>query len=351
MNESEQDRVPARPRIALVGAGAIGCNVAVDLAAAGHDVTVIDQWPEQVQALRTRGLLVTLPDGPKEFPPLDARHLGELPALRRTFDIALLALKVPETRWHAEFIKPYLAPEGVAVGLQNGMNDDAIAEVLGAARTIGCVVELSAELFSPGETRRKTPKERTWFALGELDGRITPRLGALQSLLSCTANVALTENIRGAKWTKLVTNAMVLAPFAMLGAESYDALQDPAMFDFVRQLGREAIAVGEADGLAIEPIFGIAREEFTGGPDAIAEKLVRTLVGHIGRKSRNAVMQDHLKGRRTETDHVNGLVVERGRVAGIATPANEAVTEITRMIERGEVKPAPSNFALVSRWV
>lgn len=79
---------------------------------------------------------------------------------------------------------------------------------------------------------------------------------------------------------------------------------------------------------------------------AVVEKLATTLVGHVGGKSRNAVLQDHIKGRRTETNQLNGLVVTQGRAVGIATPANEAVVTITQRIERGELEPAPTNLAL-----
>jgi 2-dehydropantoate 2-reductase len=332
--------------IVIVGAGAIGSTVASDLDAAGYRPTVVDPWPAQVDALRARGLKVLLPDGEWQSSPLDAWHLCDMAGLRREFDFALLAVKAQDARWSAEFIKPYIKSDGVVVGLMNGMMDDAIAGIAGRARVIGCVLELSAEGFEPGVVRRKTPRARTWIGLGELDGSMSTRLKRLQSILGHVARVDLTSNIAGAKWTKLVTNSMILAPFAMLGAESYDALRDPEMLAFVVRIGRETIAVGHAMGYRLEPIFGLTSDEMAGEPDAIAEKLATTLVAHIGGKSRNAVMQDHIKGRRTETLYLNGLVAAQGRDAGIATPANEAVVTITQRIERGELKAVPANLAV-----
>jgi 2-dehydropantoate 2-reductase len=256
-------------------------------------------------------------------------------------------MKSQDARWMAEFVRPHLAPDAVVVGLMNGMNDEAIASVVGRERTVGACIELAAELFVAGETRRKTSRARTWFALGELDGRMTPRLEMLRDLLSCTAQVTTTASIRDAKWTKLVTNSMVLSPFAMLGVQSYEATQDPQIFDLIRRIGCETIAVGQAHGFRLQPIFGLTEAEFGSSPEAIVEKLVTTLVGHIGKNSRNTAFQDLLKKRRSETDYINGLVVSLGREAGIPTPGNSAVCDIVHRIERGELGPSVENMGLV----
>jgi 2-dehydropantoate 2-reductase len=336
--------------LVVLGAGAIGCNVVTDLARAGHCPVVVDPWPAQIEALRSKGLHITLPDTEEHAPPVEAVHMCDFASLKRTYDtydVALITMKSQDARWMAEFIRPHLAPDAVVVGLMNGMNDETIASVVGRERTVGAVIELAAELFVPVQTRRKTPRERTWFALGELDGSMTPRLQMLRDLLSSCAQVTTTSNIAGAKWTKLVTNSMVLSPFAMLGVQSYEATQDPAIFDFIRRIGRETIAVGRAHGFELEPIFGLTAAEFGDSPDAIVDKLVTTLVGHIGKKSRNTAFQDLLKKRRSETDYINGLVVDLGRAAGIATPANQAVVDIVHRIERGELGPSVENMGLV----
>ncbi len=336
--------------LVVLGAGAIGCNVATDLARAGHAPVLVDPWPAQIEALRTRGLKITLPDGEEHAPPLEAVHLCDFASLPRTYaryDVALIAMKSQDARWIAEFVRPHLAPDAVVVGLMNGMNDATIASVVGAQRTVGAAIELAAELFVPGETRRKTPRARTWFGLGELDGTLTPRLAMLRELLSACARVELTTNIAGAKWSKLVTNSMVLSPFAMLGVQSQEATQDPQIFDLIRRIGLETVAVGRAHGYRMEPIFGLTAQEFAGDPQAVVEQLVTTLVGHLGRNSRNTAFQDVLKKRRTETDYINGLVVELGRQAGIATPANQAVVDIVHRIERGELGPSIENLGLV----
>src|ERR687895_254204 len=189
-------------KVAVLGAGAIGSSVSADLTKAGYDVTVIDQWPAQVEAMKSKGLRIQMPDGVVETP-IRALHLCDLASSNLEFDIVFLTVKSNDHRWMTELIKPYLKPDGVLNAIQNGMNDDSIASIIGRERTVGCVVELSAEIFTPGLVKRNTNPQATWLSLGELDGYYTPRVKELQSILSHVGRCDVTGNIYGAKWTKL----------------------------------------------------------------------------------------------------------------------------------------------------
>ncbi|MCC6533492.1 MAG: 2-dehydropantoate 2-reductase [Burkholderiales bacterium] len=335
--------------IAIVGTGAIGASVGADLTRAGHDVTLLDQWPAHVEAMRSRGLRVVMSDD--DFvAPVRAYHLCDLARIDPAFDIVMLAPKSYDTRWMAQLIAPYLKSDGVVVGLQNGMNDDAIAAIAGCGRTAGCVVELSAEVFTPGVVMRNTTRQATWFGFGEYDGAITPRLREIESLMRCTAKVSLTANIAGAKWTKLVNSSMILSVFGMLGLQSWQATDIPEVFKLCIQVGRETMAVGAALGLTLEPIFGFTAEQMLGSTDETVEKLLRAVLGHLGpnaRKARGVVLQDYLRGRRTEVDCLTGVVVAKGQAVNVPTPANAAVAQVNARIRAGELRPHPSNLALV----
>jgi 2-dehydropantoate 2-reductase len=332
-------------KVAVLGAGAIGSSVGADLVNAGYDVVLIDQWPEHVQAMKANGLRVIMPDM-EIHTPVCAYHLCEVCTLNQQFDVVLLAAKSGDTRWMAEFIKPFLKSEGVLVGLQNGMNDETIASVVGYQRTVGCVVELSAEVFTPGLVQRNTTHQGTWLGLGELHGRETPRVRELQAMLANAAKCSVTPNIWGAKWTKLITNTMTQGPIGMLGLKSAEGAEFAGMFELQIKVGRETIAVGNAHGYIVEAIYGLTPEQFMGSSDEILRTSLKTIIAHVGTKSRNAVVQDHAKKRYTEVDFINGVVVRKGREAGIPTPCNEAIIEITRRITAGELKPDPSNVAL-----
>ena len=338
-------------RIVVLGTGAIGSSVAADLAKSGREVTIVDQWPAHVETINARGLRIMMSDDDFTVR-VPAKHLCDLAASNDLFDLVLLAAKSYDTRWLTEFVKPYLAPDGVMVGLQNGMNDEAIASIVGLERTLGCVVELSAEVFTPGLVQRNTTRNSTWFGFGELDGSYTPRLREIEAMMRCTAKISLTANITGAKWTKLVNSSMILSVFGMLGLQSWQATDIPEVFKLCIRVGKETIAVGAACGLEIEPIFGFTAEQLLGSTDETVEKLLRAVLGHLGpnaRKARGVVLQDYLKGRRTEVESLTGVVVEAGRKAGVPTPANAAVLEVNRMIREGRLQAAASNIAIVER--
>ena len=336
-------------KIAVLGAGAIGSSVGADLVKAGHDVALIDQWPAHVEAMKSQGLRIVMTDEELHVP-VQAYHLCEVATLNRPFDIVLIAAKGYDTRWMAELIKPYLKPDGFAVGMQNGMNDDTIVSVVGYGRTLGCVLELSAEVFTPGVVQRNTTHQSTWLGFGELHGRVTPRLRELGAMMESVARVSLTTNIWGAKWTKLVNSSMILSVFGMLGMQSWEATDIPEVFKLSIRVGRETMAVGAALGYTMEPIFGFTAEELMGSTDEIVEKLLRAVLGHLGpsaRRTRGVVLQDYAKGRYTEVDYLSGVVVKKGQEAGIPTPANAAVMHINQQIRAGVLKPERANLARV----
>ena len=337
-------------KIAVVGAGAIGSSVSADLTHAGYDITVIDQWPAQVEALKAAGLHIQIPDGDVKVA-MRALHLCELAAANLEFDIVLLAVKSYDCRWLAEFIKPYLRADGVLVGVMNGMNDDTLAAVVGKERTIGCVLELSAEIFTPGLVQRNTTHNGTWFAVGELDGYLTPRVKEIQALMSHVGRCDVTNNIYGAKWTKLIANSMTMGPHGLLGLRNGEAVNLPGMADIAAQIGRESYAVGAALGHRIEPIFGLRADEFAGSSDENLATAREALMKHVGGRSRTAPIHDHIKGRRSEMDLITGHVSRGGRKHGIATPYNDAVLEIDRRINKGELKMDASNFELLKTLV
>ena len=333
-------------KIAVLGAGAIGSSVSADLTKAGYDITVIDQWPAQVEALRTAGLHIQMADGDIKVP-IRAHHLCDLASANLEFDIVFLAVKSYDHRWMAEFIKPYLKSDGVLVGVMNGMNDDSLASIVGRNRTVGCCIELSAEIFTPGLVQRNTTHKGTWFAVGELDGLYTPRVKEIQSILSHVARCDVTNNIYGAKWTKLIANTMTMGPHGLLGLRNGEAAGLPGMADIAVRLGRESLAVGTALGYRIEPIFGLRADEFAGSSDENLVTARDTLMRHVGGQSRTAPIHDHIKGRKSEMEFITGLVTKKGKELGIPTPYNDAVIEIDRQINKGEIKMDRSNLELL----
>ena len=142
---------------------------------------------------------------------------------------------------------------------------------------------------------------------------------------------------------KLVVNTMCLGPFALMGLTLYEAMKLPGMREFALRAGTEALTVGQTMGHTIQPIFGLKPEDVK-DTNRLLEKLLDKLAADIGPAARDCVLQDHIKGRYSEVDLINGLVVEESARRGQSAPVNAAIAEITRQIQAGELEPDPSNL-------
>src|SRR5437870_10187061 len=144
-------------RIVVVGAGAIGGYAGGHMTRAGHDVTLIDAWPEHVEYMRKHGLQLSgLTDAERHSVPVNAIHITDVQSFirERPIDIAFVCVKSYDTIWATHLVKPYLAPDGFVVSLQNCINEERIAGVVGWGKTLGCIASLvAAELYAPGHVK------------------------------------------------------------------------------------------------------------------------------------------------------------------------------------------------------
>jgi 2-dehydropantoate 2-reductase len=345
-------------RIAIVGAGALGGYVGGNFAHHGLDVTLIDPWPENVETIRKRGLEL---DGLTPEEKFTARpriiHLTEVQALANTpFDVAFVAMKSYDTLWATALIAPYLSEQGFVVSLQNCMNEETIAGVVGWGRTVGVVAsQISVDLYEAGRIRRTIPKggdKYTIFRVGEPHGRITPRVEELVGWFKRIDSAKATTNLWGERWSKLVQNAMGNGVTAATGMTTPACLGDQKIRRFQIALAGEGVRVGQALGYTLEKIRAIEPELYARATEGDAESLkqVEDLLTPKGANPRGDIQrpsmaQDILKGRRTEIDAMNGFIARKGAEVGVAAPSHEKLAGIVTRIERGEIRPSPSLLA------
>ncbi len=326
------------PRIAVVGAGANGASIGADLIEAGHDVTLVEQWPAHVEAMRRDGVRIEMVERTVTVRPR-VLHLSDVATLRETFDVVLIVTKAYDARWAAELIRRHLADRGLVVGVQNGMSAGPISEVVGPGRSLGCVIEVSSTLLGPGVVRRYSGPDASWFAVGSVDAGGVGREEEVAELLRCAGEVAVVDGIIATKWMKLVSNSSVLAPTATLGLPMVDAIGVPGMRDVMIRAGQEALSVGAAQGLPILPIFGLTSQEVEHA-DRVVETMLDRLYARFTKPGAiTTVLQDWQQGRRSEVDDINGHVVSSGLATGVATPVNDGIVELAHRIERGETAP------------
>ncbi len=331
-------------RIAIIGAGAIGCVVGGMLTRAGRDVTLVDQWPEHVEAMKKVGLRLSGTCG-EHLVPVKALHIHELQSVAKPFDAVFISVKSYDTEWATAMALKYLAPEGVVVDFQNGLNDERVATVAGTHRTLGSVITIGAGMYEPGHAIR-TDTGAIGFKIGEHDGRVTDRAKELAALMTAVAETHVTPNLFGERWSKLAINCMANPLAGLTGLGSAEVRIDPKVSAVGVHLGAECIMVGRAAGHEVEPIYGIPAQRFVDAYEGRGLRELLTDIADIARKrggGRPSLLQDVMRGRRTEIDYLNGAVCDHGRKLGVKTPFNDAVVAVVRGLGVG-FKPDPRHL-------
>src|SRR5258708_6713141 len=347
----------AKKKIAIVGAGAVGGYAGAHMVQAGEDVSYIDRWPENVEAIRKDGLRITHIRDVEPFTVKPrALHLTEAQQLAKEapIDIAFVCMKSYDTAWATTMIKQYLAPGGYVVSLQNCMNEETIAGVVGWGKTLGSIASsITVELHAPGQIRRaagKSGSKHTVFRVGEVHGRVTDRAKEVCGLLANADSAFVTENLWGERWSKLVTNVMGNGLSACTGMIGRDVVKNDVIRHFSNRLGSEAIRVGQALGYTFDEVSHMdpetlarAGDGHAAAPQEIDEHRL-AVANSGGGEHRPSTGQDMVKGRRTEIPFLNGFVVRKGEEIAIPTPTNAILTEVGLRVEKGELKPDPKHI-------
>jgi 2-dehydropantoate 2-reductase len=318
--------------ILVWGAGAIGGSIGAALAHAGHDVLFVDQAADHVAAINRSGLEIT---GPIQ------RYRARAPArtpeeVEGTFQTVLLCVKAQDTEAAARALAPHLAPDGVVVSAQNGLNERVIAGIVGEARTIGCFVNFGADYHGPGLVMYGG---RGAVVVGELDGRRSTRIEAIHQLLrTFDDDAVLTANIWGYLWSKLIYGALLFAT-ALTDDAIADVLDAKRYRPVLAALGQEVAAAAAAERVRLEPFDGFDPAAFTAA--ASADALGRSFADMVAFNRRSAKTHSGIwrdlavRRRRTEIDAQIGPIVAIGEEHGVATPLSARLISLIHDIEDG----------------
>lgn len=332
-------------RILIWGAGAIGGTLGAYLVRTGHDVTFVDNVEDHVRAINTSGLSINGPIA--EF---TVRAPAFTPGdVRGKWDVVILATKAHHTEPATRDLAPHLASDGYVVSAQNGLNEIAIAEIVGAERTVGAFVNFGADYIEPGVIHFGG---RGAVVVGEIDGTLTPRAKAIhESWLALDDRAILTTNIWGYLWGKEAYGAMLFAT-ALTNDSIADALARPDFRDLYIALARESLAVAAARGVTPEAFDGFdPRAYLPTAPHGAAEASLDALVAHNRKsaKTHSGIWRDlAVRKRPTEVDAQLGIVVRLGREAGVPTPLTARVVELIHDIEAGRREQSIETLELLT---
>lgn len=328
--------------IVIWGAGAIGGTIGAHWARAGHEVLLVDQVEAHVQACRSTGLVIS---GPVE------NFTQIIPAvtpaaLKGRFRRIVLAVKAQATRDALAMLAPHLAEDGFVLSAQNGLNEIAIAEVVGAHRTMGCFVNFGADWHGPGEILFGN---RSALVIGEIDGSIQPRTREMFELAQIfEPDAVLTSDIWSYLWGKLGYGAMLFAS-ALNHDSMTDNFADPARMPVWLALGREVAATALARGVTPRGFGGFDPMAFAPGrPDAEGEAIIHWLRDYtaVGAKTHSGVWRDlAVRKRKTEAEAQIAIIAPLAAEHGIATPAINAMCRLIAEVETGQREQSPESFA------
>ena len=296
----------ARHRIAIMGAGAVGCYYGALLAIAGEQVTLIGR-PALRDAVRDRGLLLGR-RGRIELIRMDAATEPEAVA---GADMVLVCVKSPDTEAAAQAIAPYLSPDATILSLQNGVGNAARLSAGLGRPVLPVVVYVATQMAGPGHVAH--------FGRGELVLGTGPGAEAAASILR---RAGIPTEISGqtetALWSKLVINCALNALSAVSRQPYGRIIATPGAADLMKGVVAECQTVAQASGITLPADLW----------DQV-ERICATMPGQF-----SSTAQDMMRGRATEIEFLNGEILRRAHALGIAAPINQALTVMVRLAEQ-----------------
>jgi 2-dehydropantoate 2-reductase len=258
-----------------------------------------------------------------------------------------LAVKSQHTDAALDVIEGLIGPTSAVVSLQNGVNEPGIAARIGRERTIGGMVDFSADYEEPGRIIRG---RRGNIFVGELDGQMTPRLERIRTALNYAVPTHATENIMGFVWAKVVKGSLD-GTTALVDASIGDVRGSVTYRRALVEVIREGVLVARADGVKVEAFDHFDPEPFVNTSPAGLEASYAVLAGMahgaVGDlKVRTGYWRDIvIRKRKTEIEYVTGEIVRRGQMHGIQTPVNRRQLEMFAEIEDGQRPMVWENLA------
>ncbi len=332
-----------KTEIVVVGAGAIGGVTAACLKMAGRNVQLVCKHQKIADQAMSKGLSITGIKGDQSTR-LDA--VKEIADLSGQKDLVLLATKATDCVQAATDLLPFLTPDSVVVSLQNGICEDAIAEVLGRARVMGCVVGWGASMLGPGKLEITSEGD---FIIGNIDNQPDDNLPFVRDLLNNVVPTRISTNILGELYAKLIINACINSLGVIVGERLGRLLADRKVRRIFIAIMREAMAVAAALQIKVAKGGGgkLDYYAFLKG-DGLIKNLKRHLfiraIGFKYRRIKSSSLQSIERGRQTEIDYLNGYIVDRGQANRVAVPINTAVVAMIKEIEAGTRKMGLANL-------
>ncbi|OGO52084.1 MAG: hypothetical protein A2148_09605 [Chloroflexi bacterium RBG_16_68_14] len=337
-------------RALVVGAGAVGGTVAGRLVQAGIDVRVLDTDTDHVRLLSSPGLRLSGVRGVATIPLRASTPEQWLGGTEPAPEALLLAVRSQATEAALRPLLGRLAPQTQVISLQNGINEERIAALVGAERTVGCVVGFGATYLTPGQIEQTS---KGGLVIGRLDGSTDAGLEEVCQLFSAAFRTRISPNILGELWSKMLINSMTVLG-ALAGFLTGELLATDERKRTVLAVLREGIAVARAGGVELVKLEGALEPDVFTRQDSEGVQASFRILDRFGatfEAVKSVTWRDFELGRPTEVDFVTGEIVRRGEAAGVSVPLNATAYRMLKEIERGERSIGVENLAALASLV
>lgn len=329
-------------KICIYGAGSLGTILGAYLAKAGLDVDLVNRNKAHVQALKENGAKII--GYANLVQPVKALLPEEM---KDKYDFIILMTKQQDNDNTVTFLKDYLKEEGIICTCQNGFPELGIAKIIGEDRTYGCTIGWGATLKEYGVSELTSGPDSLSFDIGRLKGGVDKNLMDLKDIFEKMGTVTIDENFVGARWSKLLINAAFSGLGTVVGGTFGDVAKNKKNRRVAQTILKECIDICEKANIKIEPIQGHDVAKLLNFKSPF-KKWVSFQIIPIAMKKhfsiKPSMLQDIGKGKLTEVDAINGVVVEFGKKNNIPTPSNEMVVKLIHEIEAGKIEASEKNI-------
>ena len=317
--------------VAVIGAGAIGGITAAYLCRAGYDVELVCKHAQRAAEAADTGLHISGVRGDHFIP---VKAVTEIEQLSGAKDIVLIVTKAYDMPKAAQRILPYLKDSSFVVSMQNGICTETLAGIVGAARTVGCVVGWGSTMLEDGTLHMTSEGD---FVIGGCLPQTD--VSALQAVLEHVMPTRISDNIVADLYSKMIINSCITSMGVLSGLYLGQILKLRKARNIFTQIIREALAVAKAMPLEVKPYGGrLDYHSLVGGKGALADlkrHLMIRIIGFKYRRLKSSSLQSLSRGKPTEIDYFNGYIAQKGEALGVATPINRRITQMVKEIEGG----------------
>jgi 2-dehydropantoate 2-reductase len=301
-------------KVAVMGAGAVGCYFGGLLARAGHDVTLIAR-PEHVRAITRDGLHLQT----TRFDEHVRLGASTEPSALRGAQLVLFCVKSTDTEAAGALMRPHLAPDALVLCLQNGVdNAERLRTVLPQHAVAAAVVYVATEMAAPGHVRHHGRGE---LLIEPAATQAVTSAAVAQALIAAGVPTEISDNVRGALWAKLILNCAYNAVSAIAQLPYGKTVAGAGVQDLMRDVVAECLAVARAETVQV-----------VGDVYAAVDQLANSMPNQL-----SSTAHDLARGKHSEIDYLNGLIVQRGVALGVATPVNRVLWALVKLLESKQV--------------